>query len=108
MDVAMLPAIVLPLQIHNIFTGNPCVPTVLQSTEHACTWCLIPHIDSIKRLIIDAGSPCVNVIPRTGLNVALKFALFGRNLHALSLFHSGQDLPQWLMRSVSDSGFVFY
>lgn len=48
------------------------------------------------------------MIPQTWLNVALKFAMVGNNLHALCLFHSGRDLPQWLMRLVIDSGFVFY
>lgn len=108
LEAALLAAAAIPLQIRNIFTGNSSVSTILRSSEHVCSWRLTPLIISVTRLILDAGSPRLNVIPRIWLNLALEFAMVDRNLHTLSLFHSGRDLPQWLMRSIVDAGFVFH
>lgn len=96
-----------PFQIINLFVSNPMISTLIHSSDFVCSSHLRPCIDNLKHLLVEANTPCINSIPRQSLQVAFKLAGSRRNLHELSLFHSGWELPQWLMKCFSYSGFVF-
>ncbi|KAH7657245.1 hypothetical protein IHE45_17G008900 [Dioscorea alata] len=97
----------LHLQIRNLFVSKSFTSAFTSTRDAACSWRLLPYIDSVKRLLIEANSPHINSIPMDWLHIALKLTMYGRNLHTLSLFHSGRELPLWLMKIFTDAGFVF-
>ncbi|KAH7658926.1 hypothetical protein IHE45_17G121300 [Dioscorea alata] len=95
------------LQIRNLFVSKSSASAFTFSRDAACSWRLHPHIDNVMRLLIEANSPQFNSIPLDWLHVAFKLAKYGHNLHALSLFHSGRELPLWLMKIFTNAGLVF-
>lgn len=49
----------------------------------------------------------IELIRREWNLVGDKFVARGQSCHDISLFHRGQDFPNWLMEVVKHSGFYF-
>ncbi|XP_039115378.1 uncharacterized protein LOC120250619 [Dioscorea cayenensis subsp. rotundata] len=97
----------LPFQISNIFVSNTMISKLIHSVDPVCSWRLSSCVDRLKILLSQVNWPRVNSISRQSLRVISKLAGLGHNLHQLCLFHSGRELPQWLMKYFLEFGFIF-
>lgn len=95
------------LSVHHIFSSNSDFQNVLHSSDHTCSWHLQHLITSSLTLLAAAGSPHVFKIPRIWIGPVLKLAAHAANLHTITLFLVGRDLPKRIMRSFSANGFSF-
>ncbi|XP_039130949.1 uncharacterized protein LOC120267377 [Dioscorea cayenensis subsp. rotundata] len=94
------------IMIRHLFITSPAAAKSL-SSNHISIRSLQTWILGINLLLNTAGHPCVHVILKLWASPAFKLASFAINLHMLTLFFQGQDLPHWVMLAFRKAGFVF-
>lgn len=62
------------------------------------TWRMEHQISTILNLLEAARWPLVHIIPHQWLKPASMLATHAANLHIITLFHVGHELPKWIMK----------
>lgn len=88
------------LTIKNIFASNWELKEAIRNGNRQDNWRLQTRINEVLQSINSAGHPNVHLIPRKWAGVAHCLAIHGANLHELSLYHQGRDLPKWIMKKL--------
>lgn len=93
--------------VRNIFISCPELKDLYSSTNSRCGWHFRGRINTLTHLISASNQPRIHIIPKDWMSPAHKLAYFASNLHTTSLYHSGLDLPRWIMRCFYSAGFFF-
>lgn len=95
------------LHIHHIFLSCAEINDLLSNSNTLCGWHLRHWIYTILHLMDTARWPQVHVLPRALLAPVPSLVAHVANLHTVSLFHCGKDLPRWIMRKFLLPGYIF-
>lgn len=95
------------LFVQHIFNSSSDFNSLIHSADSSCTWHYTHWLNTLKHLLAAARRPHLHFIPRHWLSPALKLATHASNLHDITLFHRGRELPRWIMKSFRLAGFSF-
>lgn len=95
------------VSVRNIFISCPDLMDLYSSYNSRRDCLFRGKINTLMHLISAYNQPRIHDIPKIWTSPAYKLACFASNLHSTSLFHSGKELPRWIMRSFYSAGFFF-
>lgn len=95
------------LGVQHIFITCASIISLISTETSQDAWHVNSSIPLLKHLLITTGHPKYHSVPVSWPSPANKIACLRLNLHSLTLFHQGRDLPKFVMDFFCGSGFQF-
>lgn len=103
-------------QVMNNWSPNIMVKTILltskellqciQRRSESDDWRFNCNLQDVTEILAVLGNPSLHAIPWSWSIAPHSLACHGLSHHEVSLFHSGRELPRWLMKMFKAFGFI--